>query len=120
MTDDGLINRSSGVDAVREQLSEEIVERPGQAIGMFLLAMFVFTTMDGFSKYVTNSGLAPEVVTMLRYTIATSILLPVVLLRWEKRPLSTSQSILGASLIVFSGLYIWARERKLASKVNQG
>ena len=37
---------------------------------------------------------------------------------WNEIP--RSQSILGASLIVFSGLYIWARERKLASKVNQG
>jgi drug/metabolite transporter (DMT)-like permease len=112
MADDGLINWSSGVYSVNEQLADEVVERPGQAIGMFLLAMFVFTTMDGFSKYVTNSGLAPEVVTMLRYTIATSILLPVVILRWEKRPLSTSQPFLhllrGLLLIGSATIFVYA------------
>jgi drug/metabolite transporter (DMT)-like permease len=113
MTNDGMINRSSGVDAVSIQLSRaEVVERPGLAIGMFLLAMIVFTIMDGFSKYVTNGGLAPEVVTMLRYTIAMAILLPVVILRWETRPLYTTQPLLhalrGLLLIGSATIFVYA------------
>lgn len=72
MTNDGIINRSSGVDAVSIQLSD------------YLQILFLI---------------------LIGYLI------------WGEIP--RTQSFIGGSLIVASGLYIWARERKLAARFNQ-
>ncbi len=87
-------------------------DRPGLAIGLFLLAMIVFTGMDGLAKHTTEGGLAPEVVTMLRYGLVVGLLVPVVAWRWRERPLATSQPLLhilrGLLLIGSATLFVYA------------
>ncbi len=87
-------------------------DRPGLAIGLVLLAMLVFTCMDGLSKQLTIQGMQPQTVTMLRYFLVLAMLLPIVLMTWRSRPLHTSQPGLhilrGVLLICSANLFVFA------------
>jgi len=87
-------------------------DRPGLAIGLYLLAMVFFTAMDGLSKSLAGAGMAPEQVTALRYLFVLGLLAPVVAWTWRSRPLATSrpglQILRGALLIASATLFVYA------------
>ncbi|MEQ9123938.1 MAG: DMT family transporter, partial [Alphaproteobacteria bacterium] len=87
-------------------------DRPGLAIGLYLLAMVFFTAMDGLSKSLAGAGMAPEQVTALRYLFVLGLLAPVVAWTWRSRPLATArpglQILRGALLIASATLFVYA------------
>lgn len=87
-------------------------DRPTLAIAMLLFAMFVFTAMDGIAKGLAGQGMPPERIILLRYVLVSLILAPVVVARWEHRPMRTSRPILhivrGVLLISSATLFVYA------------
>lgn len=87
-------------------------DRPGHAISLFLLAMLVFTVMDGLSKKLTVQGMSPELVASARYLLVLIFLAPVLARAWPDRPLHTRQPGLhilrGVLLIASATLFIYA------------
>lgn len=87
-------------------------DRPGRAIGLYLLAMIAFVSMDGLSKQLTTTGMAPEQVTSMRYAIVLLLLAPIVAWRWRSRPMATTrpglQTLRGVLLIASATLFVYA------------
>jgi drug/metabolite transporter (DMT)-like permease len=88
-------------------------ERPLLAIGLVLLAMFLFTTTDGAAKHLAAS-MAPEQVIWVRYGVIVALLLPVLWLKRGERLLATSRPglhVLRGLLLMVSGLiFVFALE----------
>ena len=87
-------------------------DRPALGIAMLLLGMFVFTAMDGVAKGLASQGMPPERIALLRYVLVSAILTPVVIARWNHRPLHTSRPVLhilrGVLLIASATLFVYA------------
>ncbi|MEQ8586164.1 MAG: DMT family transporter [Thalassobaculaceae bacterium] len=87
-------------------------DRPTLAIGMLLFAMFLFTAMDGIAKGLAGQGMPPERIILLRFLLVSLILAPVVVARWEHRPMRTTRPILhilrGVLLIASATLFVYA------------
>lgn len=88
------------------------LDRPLLAIGLLLGANFVFTAMDGFAKGLAGSGMAPEQIILLRYTLVTVLLLPAVLRARRNRPWGTGRPYAhiarGVLLIASATLFVHA------------
>ncbi|MCR9175992.1 MAG: DMT family transporter [Alphaproteobacteria bacterium] len=87
-------------------------DRPAVAIGMLLFGMFLFTAMDGMAKTLAGQGLPPERITLLRFLLVMLMLVPVVALKWQDRPLRTRRPGLhilrGVLLISSATLFVYA------------
>jgi drug/metabolite transporter (DMT)-like permease len=91
---------------------KQSVDRPGFAIGLVLVVMFIFMVMDSISKLLTQTAMAPEAITMIRYGIVLTVLVPVIAYRWKDRPLATKrpflQAIRGVFLITTATAFVYA------------
>lgn len=87
-------------------------DRPGLAIGLYLLAMIVFVAMDGFSKTLALQGMAPEQMTALRYLIVLLLLAAPAARLWRERPLATTrpglQILRGVLLTGAATIFVYA------------
>ncbi len=87
-------------------------DRPGLAIGLYLLAMVMFVAMDGLSKSLTTGGMAPEYVTSMRYLLVMTLLAPAVAWQWRTRPFRTGRPVLqiarGVLLIGSATIFVYA------------
>jgi drug/metabolite transporter (DMT)-like permease len=94
-------------------LNAEPAERPLLAIGLVLLAMFLFTTTDGAAKYLA-AGMTPEQVLFVRYGVIVAILLPVLWAKRGERLLATRRPFLhlwrGLLLMVSGLIFVFALE----------
>jgi drug/metabolite transporter (DMT)-like permease len=61
-------------------------DRPSLAIVLVLAVMLTFVVMDSLAKLLAGSGMPPEVIIMLRYTLVLAALVPVVAYHWRSRP----------------------------------
>jgi drug/metabolite transporter (DMT)-like permease len=86
-------------------------ERPLAAIGLLLLAMFLFVTSDGAAKYLAAS-LSPQQIVWVRYGVVLVILLPILWHRRAERLLHTRRMALhvlrGLLLLASATLFISA------------
>ncbi|MCA8928056.1 MAG: DMT family transporter [Alphaproteobacteria bacterium] len=87
-------------------------DRPSLAIAIVLAAMLTFVVMDGLCKLLTTSGMVPETIIFVRYSLVLLFLLPVVVARWRSRPLATGRPVLhlarGVALIGSATLFVYA------------
>lgn len=97
---------------IRPPEAAETPDRPGLAIGLVLIVMLIFVTMDAISKHLTTGGLAPEVITGLRYGMVLLALLPLLAVKRKSRPLATGKPLLhllrGCLLIVTATTFVYA------------
>jgi drug/metabolite transporter (DMT)-like permease len=86
-------------------------DRPALAIVLVLVAMFVFTSMDGFAKALAVEGMPPEQIIFIRYVFASILLLPAALWHWRLRPGRTRRPVLhvlrGILLIASATLFVY-------------
>lgn len=87
-------------------------DRPGRAIGLYLVTMMLFVGMDGLAKTLAVDGMAPEQLLTLRYGIVSALLVPVLIWHRRDRPLATDQPLLhifrGVLLIGAAAIFIHA------------
>jgi drug/metabolite transporter (DMT)-like permease len=88
-------------------------ERPLRAILLMLVAMFLFVTSDGATKYLA-AGMTPQQIIFLRYGVIVAILLPLLWLRRGDRLLATRRPVLhvarGLLLMVSGTIFIFSLE----------
>lgn len=68
-------------------------DRPLEAIGLFLLAMFVLSAMNGFAKAL-GTRLSAEQITLVRFLVVSAVLGVMLALDWRSRPLATRRPLL--------------------------
>jgi drug/metabolite transporter (DMT)-like permease len=86
-------------------------DRPAAAIAFLLLAMLIFVTMDGMSKYLVQT-MAPVQIVFARFSVVSLLLVPALWRYRRDRPWSTGMPVLhsirGFLLIGSSMLFVLA------------
>jgi len=67
------------------------LDRPGLAILLVLCTTLMFVTMDATAKLLTQTGMAPEAIITIRFSIVATVVLCLVLYHWKDRPLATTK-----------------------------
>lgn len=66
-------------------------DRPGLAILLVLCTTLTFVSMDAIAKLLTQTGMVPEAIIMIRFSIVSTVVLCLVLYRWRERPFATKK-----------------------------
>ena len=89
--------------------SQVLIDRPLVAIGLFSLAMMIFSSTDGAAKYL-SSEIAPQQIIFLRYVIVLTLILLFSIYQGRRNVFKTEQpklQILRGLCMASSGLLIY-------------
>ena len=89
--------------------SQVLIDRPLVAMGLFSLAMMIFSSTDGAAKYL-SSEIAPQQIIFLRYVIVLTLILLFSIYQGRRNLFKTEQpklQILRGLCMAFSGLLIY-------------
>jgi drug/metabolite transporter (DMT)-like permease len=89
--------------------SQVLTDRPLVAIGLFSLAMMIFSSTDGAAKYL-SADIAPQQIIFLRYVVVSVLILLFCICRGQRNLLKTAQpklQILRGLCMASSGLLIY-------------
>ena len=89
--------------------SQVLIDRPLVAMGLFSLAMMIFSSTDGAAKYL-SSEIAPQQIIFLRYVIVLTLILLFSIYQGRRNLFKTEQpklQILRGLCLTFSGLLIY-------------
>ena len=89
--------------------SQVLIDRPLVAMGLFSLAMMIFSSTDGAAKYL-SSEIAPQQIIFLRYVIVLTMILLFCIFQGQRNLLKTEQpklQILRGLCLASSGLLIY-------------
>ena len=85
------LNRSLAQNASIAASSSPGGDRPNLAILLVLCTTLLFVSMDATAKLLTQTGMTPEAIIFIRFAMVASVVLGVVIYRWDERPLATKK-----------------------------